>query len=99
MTSGAPSEEAVVATLLDLNGAERSPNLAGMEDHARESSDDLRDAAIAVAIRELKSEGRTVHPLAVAERVKFDGASLLVASLAPGALPLEAAEYEAESLW
>jgi hypothetical protein len=99
MTRDTGIESAIVATLLELNGAELPPNLARMVDHAPESFDDLRHAAIAVAIRELKSEGRTVHPLAVAERVKFDGASLLVASLAPGALPLEAAEYEAESLW
>lgn len=92
-------ESAILGTILEAGQGDLPPTLARLLEHAPESFDDLRHGAIAAAIRTLKAEGRAVHPAAVAEACRAEGAALLLASIANTALPSALAELEAENLW
>lgn len=90
---------AVLGALLESNCADLPPNLARLLAHAPESFDDDRHGRIAVAIRELKRQGRAVHPGAIAEAVQIPDATVLLMQVAQAALPEAIAEVEAETLW
>jgi len=92
-------EASVVGMLLETNGEKLPPNLARLLQHAPESFDDERHGQIAAAIRTLKQAGKPVHAAAVAEAVKFEGATIYVSQLANSALPPDIAELEAGPLW
>src|SRR5689334_13544970 len=85
-------ESAILGSLIEVNGAALPPNISRLLANAPESFDDLRHGEIAVAIRNLKREGKPVHSITVAERVQFAGAILLLNQLGGDALPLELAE-------
>lgn len=94
------AESSILASIIDSNGAgQLPPCLAGLLDNAPESFDDERHGQIALAVRELKLDAKPVHPVAVAERLKFQDSTLYLMNLMNGALPLDVAESEAEPIW
>lgn len=98
-------EVAVVGTLLAEFPDELPPHCAKLLDHAPESFDDLRHAAIAVAIKQLQAAGKPVAILTVREQLlatgKLDdaGGILFLESLAAQAVGIGIAEFEAEPVW
>jgi len=99
-TAREASERAVLASLLDANGADLPPTLTRLLDHAPESWSDPRHGAIACGVRRLRGEGRAVTPDLLLPTLAGDqtGAALLLGTLGDG-LPLDLAEIEADSLW
>ena len=98
----AAKEEAVVGTLLAESPAELPPFCARLLQHAPESFDDLRLGTIAVAIRQLRDNGKPVAPITVREqlnsRLDDAGGALFVEALAGQAIGITIAEYEAVAL-
>jgi len=94
------SERAVLATVIEANGATLPPTISRLLEHAPEAWEDLRHGAIAAAIRRLRAEGRAVTPELVLPTLAGDktGAALLLGTL-PGGLSFKMAEVEAESVW
>jgi hypothetical protein len=94
------AEAIILASIIESNGAvELPPCLSGLLDNAPESFDDARHGQIAVAVRELKLDARPVHPVSVAERLKFTDSTVYMMQLMGNAMTLEVAEEEAEPIW
>ena len=94
------AESTILASIIESNGStDLPPCLSGLLDNAPESFDDARLGQIAVAVRELKLDAKPVHPVAVAERLKFPDSTLFIMGLMQSAMSLDVAESEAEPIW
>ena len=94
------AEACVLASVIDSGNGYKLPTaVAGLINNAPESFDDARLGQVAVAIRELRLSHAPLHSAAIADRLKFEGASLFVMELMQSALSIELAEYEADPVW
>jgi len=100
MNDIAAAERAVLGTLIESNGqTPLPPALASLVANAPESFGDLRNAAIAAAIKDLKANNRAVHAEAVLERLDFTDCTRYLMETVSAALPLPVAELEADTIW
>jgi len=95
------SERAVLATVIEANGATLPPTISRLLEHAPEAWEDLCHGAIAAAVRSLRAEGRGVTPDLLLPALANDanGAALLLGDLPKSALSVDLAEIEAATVW
>lgn len=91
-------ETAVLGSLLELNG-DCPPHLFRLLQFAPESFDDQRCGLTAKVIHQLRESGQPVHPAAVNERLSFPDSLTFLVQAVSSALPVQAAEFEAETVW
>jgi len=92
-------EASIVGTLIELNGDPLPPNLSRLLSNAPEAFEDLRHGQVAIAIRELRLDGKPVTAGAIEEAVKFPDARQFISGLANDALPVGLAEHDAAAIW
>lgn len=100
MNDQTAAERAILGTLIETNGETPLPlPLLQLLDNAPESFGDLKNQAIAVAIKDLKAAGKPLHVLSVRERLQFPDSDAYLSQVISDALPMDLAAMEAETIW